>query len=85
MVAAGGGAAEAGGTSTCGGKAVFEVTDLVVMNRVCRFLVTDFRTGDRVDDEAEDVELHHTSYVSRFVIRNNKFRNLKTFKSTSWK
>ncbi len=45
VAAAGGGAAAAGGTSTCGGEAAFEVTDLVVMNGVCRFLVTDFGTG----------------------------------------
>ena len=72
--AGGGGAAAAGGTSTCGCKVAFEVTVLVVMNGVCLFLVTDFWSGDRVDDEAEDVELHHTSCVSQFAIRNYKFR-----------
>ncbi len=54
---AGGGVA--GGTSTCGGEEVFEVTVLVVMNGVGWFLVLDVGTGDRVYDEAEDVELHH--------------------------
>jgi hypothetical protein len=43
---AGGGAA--GGTSTCGGEEAFEVTVLVVMNGVGRFLVPDVGTGDRV-------------------------------------
>ena len=50
----------AGVTSTCGGEAASEVTVLVVMNWVVRFLVPDVGTGDRLDDEAEDVELHHT-------------------------
>ena len=80
-----GGAAAAGGTLTYGGVAVFEVTVLVVMNRVCRFLVTDFGIGDRVDDEAEDVELHHTSCVSQFAIRKDKLQIKQTFKSTFWK
>ncbi len=39
------------------------MTVLVVMNGVGRFLVPDVGTGDRVDDEAEDVELHHTRSV----------------------
>ena len=70
----------AGGTSTCGGEAAFEVTVLVVMNGVGRFLVPDVGTGDRVDDEAEDVELHHTSCVSPFAHSNNNL-NQQTFKS----
>ena len=49
------------------GEAAFEVTVLVVMNRISWFLIPDVGTGDRVDDEAEDVELHHTSYVSPFA------------------
>ena len=49
------------------GEAAFEVTILVVMNGIGRFLVPDVETGDKVDDEAEDVELHHTSYVSPFA------------------
>ena len=57
----------AGGTSTCGGEAAFELTVLVVMNGVGRFLAPDVGTGDKVDDEAEDVELHHTSYTSLFA------------------
>ena len=74
----------AGGTSTCGGEAAFEVTVLVVMNWVGRFLVPDVGTGDRLDDEAEDVELHHTSCVSPFAHRNNNL-NQQTLKSISWK
>ena len=49
------------------GEAAFEVTVLVVMNGIGLFLVPDVETGDKVDDEAEDVELHHTSYVSPFA------------------
>ena len=79
---AGGGAA--GGTSTCGGEEASEVTVLVVMNGVGRFLVPDVGTGDRVDDEAEDVELHHTSCVSPFAHHNDNL-NQQTFKSISWK
>ncbi len=60
--------AAAGGTSTCGGEAAFKVTVLVVMNGVGRFLVPDVGTGDRVDDEAEYVELHHSSCVSQFAL-----------------
>jgi hypothetical protein len=74
----------AGGTSTCGGEEAFEVTVLVVMNGVGRFLVPDVGTGDRVDDEAEDVELHHTSCVSPFAHHNDNL-NQQTFKSISWK
>ena len=76
---AGGGAA--GGTSTCGCEAAFEVTVLVVMNGVGLFLVPDVGTGDRVDDEAEDVELHHTSCAA--LCNDNS--NQQTFKSRSWK
>ena len=43
------------------GEAAFEVTVLVVMNGIALFLVPDVETGDKVDDEAEDVELHHSS------------------------
>jgi hypothetical protein len=74
---AGGGAA--GGTSTCGGEEASEVTVLVVMNGVGRFLVRDVGTGDRVDDEAEDVKLHHTSCVSPFAHHNDNL-NQQTFK-----
>ena len=55
------------------------VTVLVVMNGVGRFLVPDVGTGDRVDDEAEDVELHHTSCVSPFAHHNDNL-NQQTFK-----
>ncbi len=41
----------------------FETTVLVVMNGVGRLLVPDVWTGDRVDNEAVDVELHVTSCV----------------------
>jgi hypothetical protein len=60
------------------GEAAFEVTVLVVMNGISWFLVPD------VDDEAEDVELHHTSCVSPFAHRNDN-SNQQTFKSISWK
>ena len=55
------------------------VTVLVVMNGVGRFLVPDVGTGDRVDDEAEEVELHHTSCVSPFAHHNDNL-NQQTFK-----
>ena len=54
------------------------MTVLVVMNGVGRFLVPDVGTGDRVDDEAEDVELHHTSCVSPFAHHNDNL-NQQTF------
>lgn len=60
------------------------MTVLVVMNGVGRFLVPDVGTGDRVDDEAEDVKLHHTSCVSPFAHHNDNL-NQQTFKSISWK
>jgi hypothetical protein len=69
----------AGGTSTCGGEEAFEVTVLVAMNGVGRFLVPGVGTGDRVDDEAEDVKLHHTSCVSPFAHHNDNL-NQQTFK-----
>ena len=69
----------AGGTSTCGGEEAFEVTVLVMMNGVGRFLVPGVWTGDRVDDEAEDVKLHHTSCVSPFAHHNDNL-NQQTFK-----
>ena len=31
-------------------------------------------SGDRVDDQAEDVELHDASFVCRFSNRNDKLR-----------
>ena len=37
------------------------MTVLVVMNGVVWFLVPDVGTEDRVNDEAEDVEVHQTS------------------------
>ena len=82
---AGGGAA--GGTSTFGGKVAFkfELTVLVVMNGIGRFLGPDVGTGDRIDDEAEDVELHHTSCVSPSFAHRNDNSNQQTFKSISWK
>ncbi len=40
--------------------------------------------SDRVDDEAEDVELYHTSCVSPFAHHNDNL-NQQTFKSISWK
>ena len=43
----------------------------MVMNGVGWFLVPDVGTGDRVDDEAEDVKLHHTSCVSPFAHHND--------------
>ena len=62
------------------------MTVLVVMNGVGWFLVPDVGTGDRVDDEAEEVELHHTSCVSPFqCARHNDNLNQQTFKSISWK
>ena len=64
---------------TCGGEEAFEVTVLVVMNGVGRFLVPGVGTGDRVDDEAEDVKLHHTSCVSPFAHHNDNL-NQQTFK-----
>ena len=55
------------------------MTVLVVMHWISWFLVPDVGTGDRVDDEAEDVELHHTSCVSPFAHRNNNL-NQQTLK-----
>ena len=60
---AGGEAAAAGETFAGGGEAAFEATVLVVMNGVGRLLVPDVGTGDRVDNEAEDVKRHDTNLV----------------------
>ena len=62
-----------------GGRRPQEGRQQVVAKRRLRrqswwFLVPDVGTGDRVDDETENVELHDTSCVCQFANRNDKFR-----------
>ncbi len=56
------------------GEAALEATALVVMNGFGRLLLPDVGIGDRVDDEAEDLELHDISRVYRFPSQNEKFQ-----------